>query len=144
MKKTNVKLRSTNKSHWGKTVILPSLGEVEISEEGVLEVEGTLANMLVEKTSNYEFLKNDSESEQEETTEVEETEVETNEMEESVEEENEAEESVEEKDSIDFESLSLAELISVAEDAGLDIESYKKFIKNKKLMISFLKQNINP
>ncbi len=55
-KSGNVKLRITNKNQWGKTVILPTVGETEIGKDGIFEVEDTVATILLNQTNDYSLV----------------------------------------------------------------------------------------
>lgn len=163
MKNGTLKIRSLNKSNWGKVVILPSVGEVTLSEKGHVEVDPFLAKMLVEGSSNYVYLDGETESksttQEVETTKSKKTKkvepVVEEEIEEGVEETKDSEdeatdeetaveetESEVEEDKLDLESLTLKELIEVAKDAGIEESSYENFKKSKKLMLKFLEKSL--
>jgi len=141
------KIKTNNAGLFGKKLNLPIAGEVSISEDGYIEVEANVADLLLNRhdgtfVSAVEVKEIEVEEDEEED-EVE-TEKETPKKpepkkEETTEEKGEKEETEEEEDGL--EGLKLEELIDLAKDAGFKEPSYRKFKKSEKLMIKFLRNN---
>ena len=140
------KIVTSNKSVFGKSLILPDEGEVNVSEVGIVEVKKDhVADMLVKNSPSWEYL-----TEEEAVEEVVETVKPKAEkkapkvVEPEVTEELEAEEKTEEEliHSIREEfktKLSLNEMKEVAAGVkGIKPEEIEKFGKNKSLMANFL------
>ena len=97
-------------AHHGKKLNVPVDGTVEVSKDGTVEVSDQAARHLLSIPD--EFAEHESEQKKSEDTE--------------------------EGDGLD--SLELADLIEIAQKSEYDGEEYKKFLKNKKLMIIFLRK----
>lgn len=136
-------LKTNNAGLFGKKLNLPIAGETEISKDGEIEVETAVADLLVNNHDGTFFREGDVKEIEVEAEEVKakpqtkaKAKVEEKEVEEA-EEEEEAEE-VE----ADLGTLSLEELIELAKEAGFKEPTYRKFKKDPKLMIAFLKKNV--
>jgi predicted RNA-binding protein with PUA-like domain len=156
-KSGNVKMRLKTKSQWGKKVILPTVGETEIGEDGVFEIIDTVATLLLNHSQEYllmegngttvtaeahpgkvdedspEYIDPKAEEETEAKAEVE-VEVKV-EVEETEDEETEVEETEDE-----LKEKTLSQLLDIAKEADIPTDEYKKFKKSKKLMYNFLKK----
>ena len=53
--KTKVEVRSLDKNTYGKKLNLPFVGEVPVSEDGIIEVEQEVAEHLVTNSNDFEF-----------------------------------------------------------------------------------------
>jgi len=154
-KSSKVKLRLVSATQWGQIVILPMVGETEISEDGSFTIDDVVATLLLNKTDSYLLIegngttvtaenhpgKIDKESKDyvEPTEETEETE-ETEQVEE-VEEPTEVEVEPEIDEEVDeLKDKTLSELLAIAKEADIPSDEYKKFKKSKKLMYNFLKK----
>lgn len=141
-KAEKVVLRLANKNNWGKVVILPTLGETKIGEDGNIEVEDTVATLLLTKTNSFLLVKGNGTTVTEELYSeklVEEVAVSIKEKEVTPIKEEKAEEAPIEDDGLD--EMTLSELKDIAEKAGFEEDDYSKYAKSKKLMVNFLRKN---
>ncbi len=142
-------LKTNNTGLFGKKLNLPYAGETQISENGEIEVETKVAELLITKyDGSFSRLGDIEVVEEEEVKEPKKpkTEPKTEPKKEAdkkldvpvvpAAEVKENEEEEEEED--DLEALSLEELIELAKEAGFKEPTYRKFKTNKKLMIKFL------
>jgi len=141
-KAEKVVLRLANKNNWGKIVILPTLGETKVGEDGNIEVEDTVATLLLTKTNSFTLVEGNG------TTVTEQLYSEklaegvvavTKEKEVTPIKEKRAEEAPIEDDGLD--EMTLSELKDIAEKAGFEEDDYSKYAKSKKLMVNFLRKN---
>jgi len=111
----------------GTKLNLPSLGEVEIPQDGILDIEDELAKIFVEGNIGFEYFSKDKKVETVVTSEEAET----------------TEEAVED-DGLD--SLELNDLIDLAIKSNLPENKWKKFSENTKnpkdLMVKYLRGNL--
>lgn len=109
----------------GKTYNLPELGTVEIPADGIIELSDEVATLLVTSDIGYSFIGQKSKVEDKE-------------------DENKSEETNEVTNQ--FDSLSLNELIELAEASNLPEAEWRKFADNTKnpklLMIKYLTKKI--
>lgn len=132
MSKKVTKIVCLDKAFHGKKLVLPDVGEMEIPEDGVIEVSERLAEILTSGSAVWEM--KDSKKAVKKEVIVED------------EDEEEEEEEEEEEDGVDtdaeikaqLDTLELKDLISMAEKAEYTASEYKSFKKNKKLMVSYL------
>lgn len=145
-------LKTNNAGLFGKQLNLPYAGKVKISEDGEIEVESKVAELLVNNHDGSFFREADIEVEDAKEVKVQKKkstkklekveEEETEEEEEETEDETEEEEEEEEEDeALDLGTLDLEALIELAKDAGFKEPTYRKFKKSKKLMIKFINDN---
>lgn len=143
-----VKLKVKNKNQWGKSLILPGIGETKVQEDGVMEVnEESIASLLLNNTDLFELVEGNGTTvikelhptEAKKVVEDEESDEDT--IEDSdIEDDNQDDESGE--DELELEEKTLKELIEIAKEAEIPEEDYAKFQKNKKLMLAFLKKEL--
>lgn len=126
MSKKVVKIICLDKNFHGKKLILPSIGETEIPNDGVVELDEKIANVLVEGS---DFWSNEAPLDDNQQNEDDEEELEVDDS---------AEATADEEIKKQLETLELKELISMAEKAEYVASEYKAFKKNKKLMINYL------
>jgi hypothetical protein len=137
-----VLLRATNKNLWGGVVILPNIGETKVEANGNLEVDDTLATLLLTKTESYQLVKGNGTTVTEELYAdklAEEVVLEVKEQQVTSIKDETAEEETKEDDGLD--EMTLSELKEIAEQAGFTEDDYSKYAKSKKLMINFLRKN---
>lgn len=135
--KTLVKLVCTDVHRKGSKIVLPMAGEVEVSEDGIILVEQEVADFMVENGGGGYLLhaeeiaekKADKKSEKEADKKADV----------ALKEESTVNEKSEMK--ANLESLELEDLVQLAKDSGIKEEKYKKFLKSKPLMVSFLVKN---
>ena len=151
-KSEKVVLRLAKKNNWGKIVVLPTLGETKIGEDGNIEVEDTVATLLLTKTNSFLLVKGNGTTVTEElyseklveevAASIKEKEV-TPIKEEKAESESKKDESDEDesKEEDGLDEMTLSELKEIAEQAGFAEEDYSKYAKSKKLMVNFLRKN---
>jgi len=135
-----MKIVTNNQSAFGKRLVLPVVGAVDVSDEGVIdipEVHDNVAEMLIEHSPNYSKLGGE-EPKTEKSIEAggkedagtisggEDEDIELTEV-----TEKEVREALKEK-------LSLKDMKTVAAEAGVTKEDITKFSKNKTLMAKFL------
>jgi hypothetical protein len=141
-KSEKVLLRATNKNLWGGKIILPTIGETIVEANGNLEVEDTVATLLLTKTDSYQLVKGNGTTVTEELYAdklAEEVVLEVKEQEVTSIKEETSEQETKEEDGLD--EMTLSELKEIAEQAGFTEEDYSKYAKSKKLMINFLRKN---
>lgn len=141
-KAEKVLLRATNKNLWGGVIILPTIGETKVEANGNLEVEDTVATLLLTKSDAYQLVKGNGTTVTEELHAdklAEEVVLEVKEQEVTSIKEETSEEETKEEDGLD--EMTLSELKEIAEQAGFTEEDYSKYAKSKKLMINFLRKN---
>lgn len=131
--KTLVKLICTDVHRKGGKIVLPMAGEVEVSEDGIILVEQEVADFMVEnggggyKLHTEEVAEKKADKKADKKSDV------------APKEESTADEKAEMK--ANLESLELEDLVQLAKDSGIEEEKYKKFLKSKPLMVSFLVKN---
>lgn len=104
-----IKLKTKIIGHYGQTMTLPILGDVEISKDGTIETDNEHAVMLLtERTDDWEIVGGKPSTGDGDV------------------------------DGDDIKKLSLEELIEVAKDAEYPEAEYKKFMKNQKLMAKYI------
>lgn len=105
------KIKIQNKRYAGQKLILPEVGEVQLDNNGVVEVEENIAEALISpEGSLWATVENEEDVEVVDTDEV----------------------------KAQFEAMTLAELVEYAKEAEIPAADYEKFSKNKKLMVTFL------
>lgn len=137
------KIVTSNKGVFGKSLILPDEGEVNVSELGIVEVKKDhVADMLVKNSPSWEYLVEDEAIVEEVKPKAEKKA--TKVLEPEVVEEMEAEEKTEEELIHEIREefktkLSLNEMKEIAAGVkGIKPEEIEKFGKNKSLMANFL------
>lgn len=141
-KAEKVLLRATNKNLWGGVIILPTIGETKVAENGDLEIEDTVASLLLTKTDQYLLVKGNGTTVTEELHSdklADEAVLPSKEEEVTPIKEETTEEAPTEDDGLD--EMTLSELKDIAEKAGFEEDDYSKYAKSKKLMVNFLRKN---
>ena len=146
MSKEAVKLVHGNVNKRGQLINIPIDGDVQIDENGELEVSEEAAEFLLNRTNDFSKVESEVKSSKKSKKKEEEEEEDDDDDEEDDDDEDDedSEEGYkrEEDDSDDdgLDSLELADLIDSAKQAGFDAKEYKKFKTSKKLMINFLRK----
>jgi predicted RNase H-like nuclease (RuvC/YqgF family) len=127
----------------GTILILPIIGETEIPENGIIELEDEVANLLLDGDNWEEVVEEEIKEELEE--EEEEDDVEEEELEEEEEEDGEdgvGDEKSEDNDSLNdkIDKLGLEDLINLAKESNL--KGYNLFMKDVEKMRAFLKKKL--
>lgn len=140
--KTKIKVRSLNVNVYGKTVVLPDIGEVKVSTDGTVEIDEKYAatvELIVSNSPNWEYF----EGKIPKAKSVDEEELETEEEgTEETEEEDADLESLETVVRKKLESLTNADLKEVMVQMGASEEDQKKFGKAKALLVGYLIKNV--
>ena len=123
-----VKLQRKDVHSFGKTIIVPN-AEITIDENGVAEMDEVIADLLLAKTDDWRPLEDSDSKDVKDAGEGAKSD-----------EDEDIDEAKEKKDELKSQlgSLTLKEMIELANDSELSEEEIKKFSKNKKLMASFL------
>jgi CO dehydrogenase/acetyl-CoA synthase beta subunit len=132
MSKKVTKIVCLDKAFYGKKLILPTIGETEIPEDGIIEVEEAIAKILTEGSSDWD-LQGDKKK-------VKKVAVVEEEEDDEEEEEDEEEDGLEGDEAIksQLEQLELKDLVAMAEKAEYPASEIKSIKKNKKLMVNYL------
>lgn len=110
-----MKIKAKNSKVFGIKLNVPVDGLIEIDANGVAEVSGKAAKMLVNGTNDWEYF-NDSEG------------VDGNEVDEVI---------------SGLKKMTLAQMIDMAKEAGYPESEYQKFAKKEKLMLAYLIKKYN-
>ena len=51
-----MKIRTTEKNSYGRIVNFPEVGEIKVSEEGIIDVKDSVAHMLVKHTTDWGYV----------------------------------------------------------------------------------------
>lgn len=149
-----VKLKTNQSYRFGQKNIIPYAGEVEISNEGIIEVSEEIAHKVVGSNCGFNFLLEEKVEEKKEDDVIEKVEkndfnenqnndlekVENDSFQPELEEEDEEEEMDIEKIREELKSKTVEELKTVARDSGLNEEEFKG--KKKDELIDFLIEKI--
>jgi len=128
------KIVTSNKNVHGKTIILPVVGELKVSDEGVVEVsDNEIADNLVNNSANWAFFQGEVGSV------VKTTEIEPETEGEDVDEDAAAEALKKEVRDKLKDQLSLSEMKEIAAaDKNITAGEIKKYSNNKTVMANFL------
>jgi hypothetical protein len=118
-------LRTKIRTMFGKAIILPKIGEVEISEQGTIEVEDSIASLLLDGDNWEQIEQSENEDENEDAPD------------EDGDEDEEAD-NVELSSKID--SMSLEDMLLLAKEANL--KGFNLFSKDASKMRIFLKKKL--
>lgn len=110
-----MKIKAKNSKVFGIKLNVPVDGLIEIDANGVAEVSGKAAKMLVNGTNDWEYF-NDSEGD----------------------DGNEVDEVIS-----GLKKMTLAQMIDMAKEAGYPESEYQKFAKKEKLMLAYLIKKYN-
>lgn len=130
---SKVKIVTTKPNRFGKKLIVPNAGEVQISVEGTLEVDAETAEMLVEKSVGWDYAEK-APAKKETKKEV---------VEEPISEEpvsEEIEEETTDKKEVDLSDYTKKELQQLASDAEMPEGEWKKLNKSK--LVAYLNEKM--
>lgn len=130
---SKVKIVTTKPSRFGKKLIVPNAGEVQISVEGTLEVDAETAEILVEKSVGWDYVSK-APAKKEIKKEV---------VEEPISEEPVVEEMAEETTTngeVDLSDYTKKELQQLASDAEMPESEWKKL--NKSNLVAYLNEKM--
>ena len=130
-----MKIQTTNKNVWGRTIILPEVGETAIPENGIIEVSDGLGKMLTKMSGNWNQVDNDSNK----TSKTDETKKIVKKVAKEVE--------VDEEDSLKLKeilkTMTIADMTAVAKKCSLPADEIEKYSKNKMLLTNYLVRKLD-
>lgn len=134
--KTLVKLVCTDVHRKGSKIVLPMVGEVEVSEDGIILVEQEVADFMVENGGGGYILHAEEAAEKKADKKAEKKADKKADV-------TPTDDSTDEKAEMkaNLESLELEDLVQMAKESGIAESEFKKFLKSKPLMVNFLVKN---
>lgn len=118
---SKVKIKHGNEKMFGKPLTLPMIGKVTVGADGVIEVDETTADFLVEKAKNWSFVDKPTKKDEKA------GKTDANDKKDTPEDDG-------------LEALEIPELKELAKEIGMSKKDIDKYAKNKKVLIAQLRK----